>query len=63
MPNQHDPYRRCEEGCNHDLSQGVLVSELLSRPGPYPDTHPLLRFDRPPRRRPPSAEGFVAMAS
>lgn len=37
-----DPYRRCEEGCKHDLAEGVLVAELLERDGVYPDDHPLL---------------------
>ena len=44
----HDPYRRCEGSCTHDLARGVLVSELLNNEGPYPDSHPLLTF-RPMR--------------
>ncbi len=52
---QHDPYRRCEEVCTHDLSRGVLVSELLSGPGPHPDAHPLLRFRATASPRPREA--------
>jgi hypothetical protein len=48
----HDPYRRCEEVCTHDLTRGILVSELLSDDGPHPDTHPLLVFRAFPQRRP-----------
>lgn len=40
----HDPYRRCEGSCTHDLARGVLVSELLAADGPFPDSHPLLTF-------------------
>jgi len=40
----HDPYRRCEGSCTHDLARGVLVSELLAGDGPFPDSHPLLTF-------------------
>jgi hypothetical protein len=40
----HDPYRRCEGSCTHDLARGVLVSELLDGDGPFPDSHPLLTF-------------------
>lgn len=40
----HDPYRRCEASCTHDLARGVLVSELLASDGPFPDSHPLLTF-------------------
>ena len=40
----HDPYRRCEGSCTHDLARGVLVTELLAGDGPYPDSHPLLTF-------------------
>lgn len=40
----HDPYRRCEKTCSHDLVRGLLVEELLSSDGPYPDEHPLLSF-------------------
>jgi hypothetical protein len=38
-PKIHDPYKHCEsaEGCTHDLVRGVLVSELLSGDGPFPD--------------------------
>jgi hypothetical protein len=31
-----DPYLRCETHCNHDLSRGVLVSDLMADDGPYP---------------------------
>ena len=34
--NVEDPYRRCESGCPHDLSRGVLLQELLGGDGPYP---------------------------
>lgn len=57
----HDPYRRCEEVCTHDLTRGILVSELLGDDGPYPDTHPLLVFRAFPRRHP--ATQPVAAAS
>ena len=40
----HDPYRRCEETCNHDLARGVLVSELLGGEGPHPDAHLIVNF-------------------
>lgn len=40
----HDPYRRCEKTCSHDLVRGLLVEELLADDGPYPDEHPLLNF-------------------
>ncbi|HHC07730.1 MAG TPA: hypothetical protein ENK55_03330 [Actinobacteria bacterium] len=57
MDAYHDPYRRCEQVCTHDLSAGVLVTDLLSGRGPYPETHPLLRFGAPaevirPERQP-----------
>ncbi len=32
----YDPYRSCQDGCNHDLAPGVLVSDLLHRDGPTP---------------------------
>ena len=41
-PTTHDTYRTCEASCTHDLARGVLVSELLTREGPYPDSNPLL---------------------
>ncbi len=43
-----DPYRRCEEHCNHDLVRGILVSDLLESDGPYRPTSLLvtLPFDR-----------------
>jgi hypothetical protein len=31
-----DPYRHCEVACNHDLSRGVTISELLGDDGPHP---------------------------
>ncbi len=31
-----DPYRRCEDGCSHDLARGVLLSDLRDDDGPYP---------------------------
>ena len=31
----YDPYRRCEERCNHDTNQGVQVVDLLSGDGPW----------------------------
>jgi hypothetical protein len=32
----NDPFRFCDaDGCTHDLSMGVLVSELLDRDGPH----------------------------
>ncbi len=34
--NAFDPYRQCDGSCTHDLGRGVLVSELLSRDGPFP---------------------------
>lgn len=40
----HDPYRRCEEICTHDLARGVSIAELLGSDGPFPDSHPLLSF-------------------
>ncbi len=43
-----DPYRRCEDHCNHDLVRGILVSDLLGSDGPYRPTSLLvtLPFDR-----------------
>lgn len=43
-----DPYRRCEDHCNHDLVRGILVSDLLGTDGPYRPTSLLvtLPFDR-----------------
>lgn len=40
----HDPYRRCEEQCNHDLARGVLVEDLLSGDGPHPPSHLIVNF-------------------
>lgn len=31
-----DPYRHCEVACNHDLSRGVTIAELLADDGPHP---------------------------
>ena len=31
-----DPFRYCEENCNHDLARGVSVRDLLARDGPHP---------------------------
>jgi len=35
----HDPYRACEQHCNHDLGRGVLISELLGGEGPHPASY------------------------
>ena len=40
----HDPYRRCEQSCNHDLARGVSLDELLDRDGPHPDSHLIVSF-------------------
>jgi hypothetical protein len=40
----HDPYRRCEQACNHDLARGVSLDELLGRDGPHPDSHLIVSF-------------------
>ena len=40
----HDPYRRCEDHCNHDLARGVGVEELLSGDGPHPAAHLIVNF-------------------
>ena len=35
-----DPFAYCESSsCAHDLANGVLVSELLTRDGPYRPNH------------------------
>ncbi len=41
MAEEHvqDPYRACEEHCNHDLGRGALISELLGGDGPYPPAY------------------------
>ena len=31
-----DPYRACPAACTHELSRGVLISELLEGDGPFP---------------------------
>lgn len=37
METTEDPFQACEDqGCAHDLSVGVLVSDLLSSDGPHP---------------------------
>jgi len=41
----HDPYRRCEDQCNHDLARGILVSDLLSGDGPHPPSHLIVNFN------------------
>lgn len=40
----HDPYRRCEEQCNHDLARGILVSDLIADDGPHPPSHLIVNF-------------------
>ncbi len=40
----HDPYRRCEEHCNHDLARGVGVMDLLAGDGPHPAAHLIVNF-------------------
>ncbi len=40
----HDPYRRCEEHCNHDLARGIGVRDLLSGDGPHPAAHLIVNF-------------------
>jgi len=30
-----DPYRRCEDHCNHDLVRGVLVADMMASDGPF----------------------------
>jgi hypothetical protein len=40
----HDPYRRCEEHCNHDLARGIGVTDLLSGDGPHPAAHLIINF-------------------
>jgi len=50
MAEEHvqDPYRSCEEHCNHDLGRGALISELLTGDGPYPPAY-LIASLTPPR--------------
>ena len=40
LPPGFDPYRNCEEDCNHDVGRGMLIAELTLegpwRPGPRP---------------------------
>ena len=38
----YERYARCEQGCNHDVARGVLISELLGYDGPYPTQSALL---------------------
>lgn len=40
----HDPYRNCEDHCNHDLARGVGVAELLGSDGPHPPSHLIVNF-------------------
>ncbi len=40
----HDPYRRCEEHCNHDLARGIGVADLLAGDGPHPAAHLIVNF-------------------
>ncbi|MFQ5948044.1 MAG: hypothetical protein ACE5KX_04195 [Acidimicrobiia bacterium] len=42
LPN--DPYRSCEQHCNHDLARGIAVEELLEDDGPFPPTHLIVNF-------------------
>ncbi len=58
----HDPYRRCEGSCTHDLARGVLVSDLLADEGPFPDSHPLLSL-RPLRSQPAQRDVVMPAAS
>ena len=37
----NDPYKNCEEKCNHDLVRGVLVADLLGTDGPFHYKGPL----------------------
>lgn len=48
--NEKDPFRYCEaDGCTHDLSAGVLTSELLDRDGPHPTrSHTIVPVVREP---------------
>ncbi len=39
-----DPYRSCEQHCNHDLAHGVTLAELLGGDGPYPPGYLLVSF-------------------
>jgi hypothetical protein len=34
-----DPYRSCEQQCNHDLGRGVLLADLLGSDGPHPASY------------------------
>lgn len=40
-----DPYRSCEEHCNHDLAHGVTIDELLGGDGPYPPGYLMVSFN------------------
>ena len=40
----HDPYKRCEEHCNHDLAKGIGVADLLADDGPHPAAHLIVNF-------------------
>ena len=40
----NDPYRSCEQHCNHDLARGVTIADLLGGDGPYPPGYLLVSF-------------------
>ena len=42
----NDPYRTCEEHCNHDLARGVGIAELLGTDGPYPPSQLVVSLNR-----------------
>lgn len=39
-----DPYQHCEIACNHELSRGVTVAELLGADGPHPSVSLLVNL-------------------
>ena len=42
-----DPYEHCEVACNHDLSRGITVSELVGiEDGPFPAGNLLVNLSR-----------------
>lgn len=43
-----DPYRRCEQKCNHDLARGVSIAELLGSDGPHSDLRDMIDPHRIP---------------
>jgi hypothetical protein len=49
---RRDEYARCEIGCTHDLTAGVLVTDLLGGDGPINEPHPLSGPIRNARLRP-----------